>query len=80
MHFIQAKNISLDSVANDRGPRAEILKYNVNVEPNLSPRLFATLSNDLFGLCNTSTTSKASKAKWLHFELLAKLLVLCPIL
>ena len=36
--------VSIHSVANDRGPRAEILKYNVNFEPNLGPRLFATLS------------------------------------
>ena len=38
-------NNLIDSVANNRGPRAEILKYNVNVEPNLGPRLFATLSS-----------------------------------
>lgn len=40
---------SLDIVANDRGLRAEILKYNVNFEPNLGPRLFATLSVKTLG-------------------------------
>ena len=39
-------------MANNWGPRAEILKYNVNVEPNLGPRLFATLSITFYMIFN----------------------------
>ena len=44
--YLKQQSETVDSVANDWGPRAKILKYNVNVEPNLGPRLFATLSID----------------------------------